>query len=434
MFKRNLYLKRLIARLDNGLIKIISGTRRAGKSFLLNNIFYNYLIEKGINKKNIIRFAFDSATDLALINVDIISLRKEKQKVPYQSFTSFIDKKTNDGEKYYLLLDEIQLLDGFEYVLNGYLSRGNFDIYVTGSNSKFLSKDIITEFRGRGDEIHVLPLSFSEYLNGLNLDKDIAWDNYITTGGLPIVCMMKDDEQKISYLKNICQELYFKDIIEHNSIYKQEVLPEIFDLLASYLSRVINPSKLANTFKSKTNKVIDSQTINKYISFFEDAFLISKSIRYDIKGKKYIRTPYKIYFEDIGVRNARLNFRQIEESHIMENIIYNELRYRGFLVDTGSVMVNNPTNRKDKNGKIIYEKKEYEVDFIATKGLKKYYIQSALSIDSIDKLKQETNSINSISDSFKKIVIVKNIIKPRIDENGIEYINLFDFLLNDYLG
>ncbi len=370
MFKRELYLKRLISSLDNGLIKVISGIRRAGKSFLLNNIFYNYLLEKGINKKNIIKFAFDSANDLALIDVDIIALKKENKKVPYKNFISFIDKNTNDKEKYYLLLDEVQLLEGFEYVLNGYLNKGNFELYVTGSNSKFLSKDIVTEFRGRRNEIHIFPLSFSEYLKGSNLSKDIAWDNYITTGGLPIVQMMKTDEQKISYLKNICQEMYFKDIIEHNNIYKPEMLPEIFDLLASYLSRTINSFKLSNTFKSKTNKIIDSQTINKYVGFFEEAFLISKSIRYDIKGKKYIGTPYKIYFEDIGIRNARLNFRQIEESHIMKNIIYNELRYRGYLVDTGAVFVNVSTNRKDKNNKIIYEKKEYELDFIATKGQK----------------------------------------------------------------
>lgn len=434
MFKRDLYLKRLISSLDNGLIKVISGIRRAGKSFLLNNIFYNYLLEKGINKKNIIKFAFDSANDLTLIDVDIIALKKESKKVPYKNFISFIDKNTNDKEKYYLLLDEVQLLEGFEYVLNGYLNKGNFELYVTGSNSKFLSKDIVTEFRGRGDEIHIFPLSFSEYLKESNLSKDIAWDNYITTGGLPIVQMMKTDEQKINYLKNICQETYFKDIIEHNNIYKPEMLPEIFDLLASYLSRTINPFKLSNTFKSKTNKIIDSQTINKYVSFFEEAFLISKSIRYDIKGKKYIGTPYKIYFEDIGIRNARLNFRQIEESHIMENIIYNELRYRGYLVDTGAVFVNVSTNRKDKNNKIIYEKKEYELDFIATKGQKKYYIQSALTIDDFNKLKQETNSINNIPDSFRKIVIVKNTIKPRIDDNGIEYVSLFDFLLDDYLN
>ena len=434
MFKRDLYLKRLISSLDNGLIKVISGIRRAGKSFLLNNIFYNYLLEKGINKKNIIKFAFDSANDLTLIDVDIIALKKESKKVPYKNFISFIDKNTKDKEKYYLLLDEVQLLEGFEYVLNGYLNKGNFELYVTGSNSKFLSKDIVTEFRGRGDEIHIFPLSFSEYLKGSNLSKDIAWDNYITTGGLPIVQMMKTDEQKISYLKNICQEMYFKDIIEHNNIYKPEMLPEIFDLLASYLSRTINPFKLSNTFKSKTNKIIDSQTINKYVGFFEEAFLISKSIRYDIKEKKYIGTPYKIYFEDIGIRNARLNFRQIEESHIMENIIYNELRYRGYLVDTGAVFVNVPTNRKDTNNKIIYEKKEYELDFIATKGQKKYYIQSALTIDDFNKLKQETNSINNIPDSFRKIVIVKNTIKPRIDDNGIEYVSLFDFLLDDYLN
>ena len=432
MFKRDIYLNRLISRLNNGLIKIISGTRRAGKSFLLNTIFYNYLIETGINKKNIIKFAFDSASDLESINIDIIALRKENKKIPYQNFISFINKKTNDKEKYYLLLDEIQLLDGFEFVLNGFLSKGNFDIYVAGSNSKFLSKDIITEFRGRGDEIHILPLAFSEYLSNTNLNIDVAWDNYITYGSLPIVCNMQTDEQKISYLKNICKELYFKDIIEHNKIYKSEILPEMFDLLASFISRTISPFKLANTFKSKTNLNIDSQTINKYINIFEDAYLISKSIRYDVKGKKYISTPYKVYFEDIGVRNARLNFRQIEESHIMENVIYNELRYRGYLVDTGAVIINEPTNKKDKNGKIIYQKKEYEVDFIATKGAKKYYIQSALTIDDIEKLKQETNSINNIYDNFKKIVIVKNLIKPRIDESGIEYISLFDFLSKNH--
>ena len=333
-----------------------------------------------------------------------------------------------------MLLDEIQNLEAFEFVLNGYMNKGNYDIYVTGSNSKFLSKDVITEFRGRGEEIHILPLSFSEYRSGINDDLEIAWDNYITYGGLPIVQSMKTDEMKISYVKNVCKELYFKDILDHNKIYNSDILPEVFDIISSYLSRELNPLKLSNVFKSETNKVVDDETIDKYIGFFEDAFLISKVIRYDIKGKKYIKTPYKIYFEDLGVRNARLNFRQIDESYLMENVIYNELRYRGYVVDTGSVIVNEPTDRKDCNGKIVYIRKEYEVDFVASKGNKKYYIQSALSINDDNKLKQESNSIMNIHDSFKKIIIVKDRIKPRIDESGIETISLYDFLLKDYLS
>ena len=434
VFKRDLYLQRLIDGLDSGLIKIITGIRRAGKSYLMNDIFYNYLLNQGTKKSTIIKFAFDSAGDLEKIGVNIYELVEQKKKVPYNKFIKYIDKKTSGNNKYYLLLDEIQNLEAFEFVLNGYMNKGNYDIYVTGSNSKFLSKDVITEFRGRGEEIHILPLSFSEYRSGINDDLEIAWDNYITYGGLPIVQSMKTDEMKISYLKNVCKELYFKDILDHNKIYNSDILPEVFDIISSYLSRELNPLKLSNVFKSETNKVVDDETIDKYIGFFEDAFLISKVIRYDIKGKKYIKTPYKIYFEDLGVRNARLNFRQIDESYLMENVIYNELRYRGYVVDTGSVIVNEPTDRKDCNGKIVYIRKEYEVDFVASKGNKKYYIQSALSINDDNKLKQESNSIMNIHDSFKKIIIVKDRIKPRIDESGIETISLYDFLLKDYLS
>lgn len=430
-FKRERYLNRLIDGLDNGLIKIITGIRRAGKSYLLNNIFYKYLQDKIEDKTSIIKFAFDSASDLEKIGVDIIELEQEKKKVPYKKFIKYIDSITKEEKKYYLLLDEIQRLEAFEFVLNGYKNQGNYEIYVTGSNSKFLSKDIITEFRGRGDEIHILPLSFSEFLTGINSDIELAWDNYITYGGLPIVQIMKSDESKISYLNNVCDELYFKDIIEHNRILNPDILPEIFNLLASYLSRVLNPLKLSNTFKSEANKIVDDESIDRLISLFEDAFLITKSIRYDIKGKKYIKTPYKVYFEDLGVRNSRLNFRQIEESHLMENVIFNELRYRGYAVDTGAVIVNEPTDKRDKNGKIIYSRKEYEVDFVATKGNEKLYIQSALSINDDDKYIQESNSVRNIPDSFKKIIIVKNKIKPRIDESGIITLGLFDFLTKE---
>lgn len=436
-FTRPVYLERFKAREKNGLIKIITGARRAGKSYLMNELYYRYLCSKSIPKDNIIKFAFDSDEDLDLLDSYFpeeqtrITQKNSSYLVNAKKFRAYIKEHTNDSDDFYLLLDEVQLLENFVGTLNGFLRHQNFDIYVTGSNSKFLSSDIVTEFKGRGTEIHILPLSFSEYCEGLKLSPTEAWKSYIITGGIPLVALMKNEEEKVSYLKNLCEETYLKDIIQHNGIRKQLELAETFDMLASMTGTPINALKLANTFKSVTKKDITDNTIMSFAEYLEDAFVISKTQKYSIKGKKYISAPFKIYFEDIGVRNARLNFRQIEETHIMENIIYNELRYRGFSVDFGEVNVSEKTDRVDVNGKSIYAQKSLEVDFIATLGSQKYYIQSALAMNSEEKKDQEKKSLRNIDDSFKKIIVTKNGLKPTVDENGIITIDLFDFLLTE---
>lgn len=433
-FKREVYLERLKAREKNGLIKIITGARRAGKSYLMNELFFDYLQGKGILQKQIIKFAFDSDEDLDLLDsyfpseASRIIQKNGSYLVNAKKFRAFIKEKTNDTDYFYLLLDEVQLLENFTGTLNSFLRHKNFDIYVTGSNSKFLSSDIATEFKGRGTEVHVLPLSFSEYCEGLKLPPETAWKSYIITGGIPLVALMKTEEEQVSYLKNLCQETYLKDIISHKGIRKLTELSETFDMLSSMIGSPVNALKLSNTFKSLTKKSITSDTILSFIDYFEDAFLICKAKKYNIKGRKYISSPFKIYFEDIGVRNARLNFRQIEETHIMENIIYNELRYRGFSVDVGEVNVSEKTDRIDSKGKSIYVQKSLEVDFIASLGSQKIYVQSALNMDSPEKQIQEKRSLNHIDDSFKKIIVTKNGLKPGVDENGIITLDLFDFL------
>ncbi len=435
-FKRTVYLEKLINRQNNGLIKVITGARRSGKSYLLNKIFFEWLKKNGINENNIIRFAFDSDEDLDLLDDFLpeektkLPLSKNSYMVNSKKFRAFIKSKTTSDEKYFLLLDEVQLLDGFISTLNGFLHHMNFEVYVTGSNSRFLSSDIATEFKGRSSVIHILPLSFSEYCEGLNLLPKQAWKNYIVTGGIPLVALMKSEEEKIEYLKNLCDETYLKDIISHNGIRKKEALSDTFNILASTIGSSVNILKLANTFETVTKKKVTDDTISDFVNYFIDAFIISKSLKFNIKGKKYINSPFKIYFEDIGVRNARLNFRQVEESHIMENIIYNELRYRGFEIDVGEMDVSEKTNRLDVNGQNIYAQKALEVDFIARKGSQKYYIQSALNIDSEEKKLQEKKSLYYIDDSFKKILVTKNDLKPYTDEQGIEIVDLFDFLLN----
>ena len=439
-FKRRTYLERLKSREKNGLIKIITGSRRTGKSYLMNEIFYKYLKEKDVKKEFIIRFAFDSDDDLDLLDAYFpneptrIVQKNGSYLVNAKKFRAFIKEKTNEEDDFYFLLDEVQILENFVGTLNSFLRHQNFDIYVTGSNSKFLSSDIVTEFKGRGTEVHILPLSFSEYCEGLGLAPEEAWKSYIVTGGIPLVALMKTDEERFSYLRNLCEETYLKDIIEHNGIRKQTELSETFDMLASMIGTPVNVLKLSNTFKTITKKEITDSTIATFIGYFEDAFLISKAKKYNIKGKKYISSPFKIYFEDIGVRNARLNFRQIEETHIMENILYNELRYRGFLVDVGEISINERTEKLDANSKNIYAQKTLEVDFIANSGSQKFYIQSALEMNSIEKSEKEKKSLCHIDDSFKKIIITRNNLKPSIDENGIETIDLFDFLLNSKLN
>lgn len=434
-YNRDVYLERLIDRKNNGLIKVITGARRAGKSYLMNELYYKHLLNSGVSSTNIIRFAFDSDEDIDLLDAyypeEDTKFRQDNDIyfVNAKKFRAYIKDKTNDSDDFFLLLDEVQLLDGFIGTLNGLLRHQNFDVYVTGSNSRFLSSDIATEFKGRGSVVHVLPLSFSEYMQGYEGDPQVAWKEYIITGGIPLVAQMSSDDEKSAYLKSLCEETYIKDIISHNKIKKKTELADTFDVLASMIGAPVNTSKITNTFKSVVNKDITDDTVSNFVGYFENAFVVSKAKKYNIKGRKYIGSPFKIYFEDIGVRNARLNFRQIEETHIMENVIYNELRYRGFNVDIGEVNVNEKTNRRDANGKYIYAQKALEVDFIATKGPQKLYIQSALSMEEPDKQLQEKKSLYYIDDSFKKIVVAKTGLKPSYDDKGVITIDLFDFLL-----
>lgn len=424
--KRDFYLDKLIRKMNNGFIKVITGIRRCGKSYLLNNIFYNYLIGSGVDEEHIIKFAFDSGDDLLKIGEDLLDLDilSGERLVDPKKFLDYIKDKTQTKDKYYILLDEVQLLTSFEQVLNGFLRQDNFDVYVTGSNSKFLSKDIITEFAGRGDEIHVMPLSFSEYMQTTSLDKEDAFAEYQVFGGLPALCSMDSDEDKMNYLKTQLENVYLRDIVNRYDIRSDSELAELLNVLALGMSSLTNPSKIEATFSSSLKSKISANTIDKFIEYFEDSFILKRAYRYDVKGRKYIGTPYKIYFEDVGLRNARLNFRQIEPTHLMENIIYNELRHRGYMVDVGVVM----TREKDKNDKDV--RKQRVVDFIANLGTKRYYIQSAYSLPSAEKAEQEKKSLLNIDDSFKKIIIVKDRVKAFLDDNGIVTINLFDFLLN----
>lgn len=405
------YLNDLIVRMHNGLIKVITGLRRSGKSYLLFEIFKSYLLENNISESHIIEISLDQ--------------RKNKKYRDPDLILDFIEKSIADEDMYYIFLDEVQMLNDFEEVLNSLLHIKNVDIYVTGSNSKFLSKDIITEFRGRGDEIHIYPLAFKEFMQVYDGDKYEGLSEYMVYGGLPLVATMKNDEQKVKYLENLFEETYLKDIKERYKIEKVQEMDDLIKVLASSVGSLSNPSKIADTFKSSLKSDISMNTIKNYITYLEESFLINEANRYDVKGRKYIGTPLKYYFEDIGLRNAKLEFRQIEETHLMENIVYNELRARGFVVDVGMV----ETKEKNKSGN--FEKKRLEVDFIANKGSLKYYIQSAYSLPSDSKIRQEKSSLLNINDSFKKIIIVKDVIKPQRDENGIVSISLYDFLLDE---
>lgn len=421
--KRDKYLEMLQIRRHNGFIKVITGIRRCGKSYLMNDIFYEKLRQEGVDESHIIKFAFDSAEDLLLIGEDLQDFFINKKKVDPKKFMTFISQRMIDNDMYYLLLDEVQNLGCFEAVLNGYLRKKNMDVYVTGSNSKFLSSDVLTEFAGRGDEIHVLPLSFSEFYANYQGGLDYAFDDYMIYGGLPAVALMKTSEQKSSYLKTQLQNVYLKDLVERNNLNSDENIGELLDIIASGISSLTNPTKLANTFKSIKNTSLSALTIDRYITYMQQAFILSKVNKYDVKGKKYISTPYKIYFEDVGLRNARLDFRQIEETHLMENIIYNELRYRGYNVDVGFV-----ETRENIDGTL--KRKQLEIDFVANQGNKRYYIQSAYDIPNEEKMKQETKSLDNIDDSFKKIIVVKNSIKPRRNEKGYLIVGLKEFLLD----
>ncbi len=425
--KRDLYLNRLINRMHNGFIKVITGIRRSGKSYLMNTIFYNYLISSGVNENHIIMFAFDSAEDLMKIGEDPLKFDNDhaNEKVDPKKFLSYINDQIKDKNDYYLLLDEVQNLGAFETVLNGFLRKPNLDVYVTGSNSKFLSKDILTEFEGRGDEIHVLPLSFSEFAAFYNGTTEEAFDEYMIYGGLPAVALMKTDEQKSNYLITQLTNIYLKDIINRYNLQSDRAISDLLDVVASGISSLTNPRKLSDVFASVKQEKISPATVDKYIGHMEEAFILTRVKRYDVKGKRYIETPYKVYFEDVGLRNARLNFRQIEETHIMENLIYNELRYRGYRVDVGAVECRD----KDKTGKEI--RKWLEIDFIATSGSRKYYIQSAYTIPDNEKYKQETKSFDKVKDSFRKIIIVEKSMKSRRDENGYVTMGVKEFLLNE---
>ena len=423
--KRDLYLNKLISLKHNGLIKVITGIRRCGKSYLLNEIFYNHLLESGVDEKHIIRFAFDSGDDLNLIGESIIEIEKQKRRVDPEKFMAYIRNQVEDNEMCYLLLDEVQMLDCFETVLNGYLRKKNVDVYVTGSNAKFLSKDVITEFAGRGDEIHMYPLSFSEFMTAYKGDKYEGLSEYMLYGGIPLVVLRDGQENKASALENLFSEIYVRDIQKRNKVRNIGELEDLLNIVSSAIGSLTNPEKLKNTFKSIKNSKITSTTIKKYLDFLEDSFLIESAQRYDIKGRSYIETPKKYYFSDMGLRNARINFRQFEQTHAMENVIYNELRIRGYRVDVGVV----PITEKNENGQTV--RKQLEVDFICNLGSMKYYIQSAFSIPDEEKRAQEIRPFKKIDDSFKKIVITKDIVAPYYDENGILTMNIYDFLMNE---
>ncbi len=422
--RRDFYLNKLIKRKNNGLIKVITGIRRCGKSYLLNNLFYHHLLESGVNSDHIIRFAFDSADDLYLIGESLIQIEKEKRNVDPEKFITYIRSKVIDDGMYYLLLDEVQMLDCFESVLNGYLRKDNMDVFVTGSNAKFLSKDIATEFAGRGDEIHMYPLSFAEFMTVYNGDKYMGLSEYMLYGGIPLVVLREDPNDKASALQNLFNEIYIRDITTRNRVRNISELEDLLNILSSLIGSLTNPEKLRNTFKSVKKSKITSATIKKYLDYFEDSFLIESALRYDIKGKAYIETPKKYYFSDLGLRNARINFRQFEQTHSMENVIYNELRMRGYSVDVGVI----PVAEKDKDGKVT--RKQLEVDFVCNLGSARYYIQSAYSLPDEAKRIQEIRPFRKIDDSFKKIVITKDIVQARYDDYGILTINIYDFLLD----
>ena len=404
--KRDKYLQKLIDSKGNGLIKIITGIRRCGKSYLLDPIFRTHLLSVGIPDDHIIK-----------IELDRTSNRKFHHDP--EEFERYIHSFIRDSETYYILLDEIQLVDDFEFVLNGLLYERNLDIYVTGSNSKFLSSDIITEFRGRGDQIRIHPLSFSEYFHTIGGDKYDCWNDYLTYGGMPLVLSKKNDAEKSIYLKELFDQTYFKDIIERHQIKRKDILDTLVNLLASSIGSLTNPQKIYDTFKSNGEKELSFTTINNYLSYLEDSFIVQKALRFDVKGKKYINTPQKYYFSDLGLRNARLNFRQQEETHLMENAIYNELLLRGYNVDVGVVEIR-------ENGARI----QTEVDFVCNSGNNRYYIQSALNLSTHEKTVQESRSLNHIKDNFKKIIVVKDQIKPWRTDDGILVLGIFDFLMD----
>lgn len=419
---RDFYLKKLIDRRENGLIKIITGIRRCGKSYLLNNIFYNYLLSSGVKRENIIKFAFDSSEDLAAIGENIVTLEREKRKVDPEKFLAYIKSKTSSDEKYVLLLDEVQLLDCFESVLNSFLYKQNVDVYVTGSNAKFLSKDIVTEFAGRGDEIRMYPLSFAEFMSVYRGDRYEGLMEYMLYGGIPMVVLREGAQNKAEMLKRLFDEIYIRDIELRNNIRGVADLDDLLNILSSSIGSLTNPEKLSKTFKSVKNSSITPATIKKYIDYLTDSFLIDCATRYDIKGKAYISTPKKYYFTDLGLRNARINFRQFEQTHSMENVIYNELSMRGYSVDVGVVTAVEKAGTSSRRTQL-------EVDFVCNMGDKRYYIQSAYSLPDREKIIQELRPLKKIDDSFKKIVVTGDLIHTAYNDDGVLFMNIYDFLL-----
>ncbi|MDY5853013.1 MAG: ATP-binding protein [Bacilli bacterium] len=408
MIPRDNYLQKLIDRMNNGMIKVVTGIKRCGKSYLLFDIFYNYLVQNGVDKEHIISLQLDDRMNIRYRNPDFLC--------------EYVHSKIVDEKNYFILLDEVQYVNEFEDVLNSFLHIKNADVYVTGSNAKFLSSDIITEFRGRGDQIYLTPLSFKEFFDYSKLDFDEAWNEYSMYGGMPYLLMCKTDQQKIQYLDSLFKETYIKDIVNRNAIRNTDVLEDVLNIVASSVGSLTNPNKLSNLFKTLKNINVAPNTIKEYLDYCIDSFLIKKAYRYDVKGKKYIDTPLKYYFTDIGLRNIRLGFRQQEETHIMENIIYNELITRGYQVDVGVVEI----SEKNENNNFV--RKQLEVDFVCNLGYERIYIQSALNIDDIVKKEQEEKSLIKIYDNFRKIIVVKENIRKWKDENGILIIGLKEFL------
>ena len=406
---RQKYLDELISLKENGMIKVITGMRRCGKSYLLFEIFSSYLESNGVESNHIIKIDLEDYKNKSLRNPDNI----------YE----YVESRIVDNDTYYIPLDEVQMLDDFVDVLNGFLKKQNVDIYVTGSNAKFLSKDVITEFRGRGFEIRVYPLSFSEYMSVYQGSLQSGINEYMLYGGLPQILSHKTDEHKTLFLKSLFEETYIKDIKERYNIKKDDDLEELINIVASGIGTLTNPNKLSNTFKSEKKSVISYDTVKDYIEYLCDSFLVEKSTRYDVKGKKYINSPYKYYFMDLGLRNARLNFRQFEKTHLMENLIYNELRIRGYNVDVGVVH----SVIRDSEGK--QQRSNYEIDFVCNAGSKRYYIQSAYRMETDDKIKQEKSSLLKVNDSFKKIIVVGDEMPITRDDNGITIMSVYDFLL-----
>ena len=410
LIKRDVYLNKLIERQNNGMIKVITGIRRCGKSFLLFKLYREFLLNSGVGADHIIEIALDG--------IDVDELRDPKACYGY------IRERILDGEKYYVLLDEVQFMDRFEEVLNSLLRIENVDVYVTGSNSKYLSKDIITEFRGRGDEIHIYPLTFAEFYASFGGEYDDAWDEYLNFGGLPALVDMNNAKQKMDYLKGIFDNVYMKDVIDRNKIKNKDEINTLVDILASAIGSPTNPTKISNTFATERHSSYTHKTISAHINFLEEAYLISKANRYDIKGRKYIAANLKYYFTDVGLRNARLNFRQQEQTHLMENVVYNELLARGYSVDVGMVEV----NQKNSEGKSV--RKQLEVDFVTNMGNQRYYIQVAYDLSTEEKQQQEYNSFRNIRDSFKKIVLVNGSSKPWRNDEGYVIMGMKYFLLN----